>query len=318
MLINENTSLDILVVTILKEQPGKDLTSKELTELIREKYPDWYKAKAFKTQSGRDVSKQMANEISSRRPVWLKKHKNLRCSDSTPRKYSWVINEAVIADDKDTLLNSGSVKKLCENDLYPLLSHFLWVGPVHKRVYPKRIDEKTSSNKLGPKANEWLHPDLVGLEDLISDWDLKIQDCVENSGGQRARLWSFEVKLELSRSSVRSDYFQAVSNSSWANFGYLVAVKISAEAENEVRMLHGIHGIGLIELDTENPAESIIRIPARERKLVDWESSNRLAKENKDFKAFAKLVSNFYKTHGTSEKEWDIPASVHELTNNAF
>jgi hypothetical protein len=32
--------------------------------------------------------------------------------------------------------------------------------------------------------------------------------------------------------------------------------------------------------------------------------------QNKDFKAFTKLVANFYKTSETSEKEWDKPASV--------
>ncbi len=42
-------------------------------------------------------------------------------------------------------------------------------------------------------------------------------------------------------------------------------------------MLAGLHGIGLIKLDVESPADSEILIPARERIDVDWNTANRLA-----------------------------------------
>lgn len=309
--LSVNSRLDALVVSILKDHPGQQMLSKSIADLVMKRYPDWCEKKLKNSKAGIDLRAQLQNEISSRRPQWLKKYSELRCSAQSPRKYEWVADaeshpEQVVLDDL-TAISSANLK---EADLYPLLAHFLWVGPVMNRVYPKRIDEKTSSNNLGPGANEWLHPDMVGLEDLMAEWQPQIQDCAEKAGDQRARLWSFEVKLRVSRSSVRRDYFQAVSNSSWANFGYLVAKQIDGDVEAELMMLHGLHGIGVIELDVTSPAESTVLIPARERGAVDWITSNRLAKENKDFRAFVKLVSAFYKTHETSEKEWDKPVSI--------
>ncbi|MDV7210775.1 HrgA protein [Azotobacter beijerinckii] len=304
-------SLGDLVVELLKAKPSQEISSKDLAALVLENFPEWCSKKQQNSKPGVKLLSQLANEISSRRPQWLKKYPDLKCSDTSPRHYSWgpslIVPQGVEDEASGVIYNEP---KLSEADLYPILAHFLWVGPAQNAVYPKRINEKTSSNNLGPKANEWLHPDMVGLEDLMSDWNPQIQDCAEKAGDQRARLWAFEVKIKVSRSSVRRDYFQAVSNSSWANFGYLVAAEIDTDAETELRMLHGLHGIGLIELDTGNPAESVVRIPARERHIVDWTTCNRLAKENKDFRYFAKLVSHFYKTRETSEKEWDIPSTI--------
>ncbi len=98
---------------------------------------------------------------------------------------------------------------------------------------------------------------------------------------QNVRLWSFEVKKELNNSNIRSSFFQAVSNSSWANEGYLVATSISTnEVEEELRMLSALHGIGVILLNPENPTESEILLPARRRPEVDWQSINRILNEN--------------------------------------
>ena len=311
--ITAGASLGDLVVALLSDIPGKELSSAEIAALIVQNNPDWCSKKQQNSKPGVNIEAQIANEVSSRRPQWLKKYPKMKCSDTSPRKYSWGEEEHLRGDTLDLdIPTPPSQQKLKEADLYPLLAHFLWVGPVQNRVYPKRIDEKTSSNNLGPKANEWLHPDMVGLEDLMAEWQPQIQDCAEKAGDQRARLWSFEVKLRVSRSSVRRDYFQAVSNSSWANFGYLVAAEIDSDTDAELMMLHGLHGIGLIKLNVENPAESAIRIPARERSAVDWATSNRLAKENKDFRLFAKLVASFYKTRETSEKEWDKPTTIPE------
>jgi len=53
---------------------------------------------------------------------------------------------------------------------------------------------------------------------------------------------------------VREAFFQAVSNSTWANNGYLVAREIQgAETMNELRILAGLHGIGFILLDFDAP-----------------------------------------------------------------
>ena len=193
--------------------------------------------------------------------------------------------------------------------MYPLLATFLISR--HRKVYPKRIDEKKSSNSHGKDGNKWLHPDMVGLEDLASGWDYQMKDLSAKAGARQAKLWSFEVKLEVPRSKVREYYFQAVSNSTWANYGYLVAATIKDDAMAELRVLHELHGIGVIVLDIANPADdSSIEIPARERPEVDWGTCNRIAAENKHFLEYVKLIGQFHASRATSLKEWDVPASI--------
>jgi hypothetical protein len=127
-------------------------------------------------------------------------------------------------------------------------------------------------------------------------WNRLVKDCVLSGGGLPLQLLSYEVKRKLTRSNIRQHFFQTVSNSSWANEGYLVAVEIDERAEKELRMLSTLHGIGFILLDPGNPTESDVILPARPRTAVDWESVNRLVDENKDFKQFIEGVETYLKT----------------------
>jgi len=114
------------------------------------------------------------------------------------------------------------------------------------------------------------------------------------------------VKLLINRSNVREVFFQTVSNSSWANLGYLVAGEIQgANTLKELRMLSSLHGIGFIRLDTDNPSESQIMIPAEEKSKIDWDTANRLADENKDFLEYIKLIRQFYQTGEVKNSDWD-------------
>jgi hypothetical protein len=135
---------------------------------------------------------------------------------------------------------------------------------------------------------------------------LKTEDGYSDA---RCRLWSFEVKLKLNRSNVREAWFQTVSNSSWSNYGYLVAAEVEdADTMKELRLLAAAHGIGLIVLDTEDPTEgSEIRIPARERAEIDWDSCNRLAGENADFRDFIRQIRQFHQTGDIKTRDWDLP-----------
>lgn len=72
-------------------------------------------------------------------------------------------------------------------------------------------------------------------------------------------------------------------------------------------MLFAAHGIGLIKLDVENPSESQVLIPAKERTEIDWDTANRLATENKDFLEYVKLVKQFYQTGEARLADWDAP-----------
>ena len=194
-------------------------------------------------------------------------------------------------------------KRLSEADLYSLLSRFL---NSELSIYSKRIDEKRSSNTRGKGGNKWLYPDVVGMEDLTEGWTRDIIDTAREYSDRRTRLWSFEVKLLVNSSNVRESYFRAVSNSSRANFGYLVAGEIQGtKTLGELRVLSGSHGIGVIKLDAENPTESQILIPADEHHDVDWNSANRLAQENSDFVEYVRLVRQFYQTGDPRKRDWD-------------
>ena len=65
-----------------------------------------------------------------------------------------------------------------------------------------------------------------------------------------------EIKKEINTDyELKKSYFQAVSNSSWANYGYLVALEISDNLKDEMERLNQSFGIGIIELKS-NPYES--------------------------------------------------------------
>jgi hypothetical protein len=87
---------------------------------------------------------------------------------------------------------------------------------------------------------------------------------------------------------LRQYFFQAVSNSSWANEGYLVCLKIDEDLEfkNELQRLTNAFGIGVIKLSAENINESEIICTARYNENIDWETLDRLVEDSPDFKKF--------------------------------
>lgn len=304
------------VLGYLKERPDEKLTARQIAEWIFVTFPDECQAKKQSSQyvsTDAELVQQLVAEISSQRPRLQKRHPELKTTEGRPRKYYYseksdvaevAAAEGVIA----APMADSSDAKLGEHAMYPLLSLYLWE---EFGVYSKRIDEKRSSNKRGPNGNRWLYPDVVGMEDLGAEWHQEVRDCVNQYSDKRTKLWSFEAKLLINRSNVRECYFQAVSNSSWANFGYLVAAEIEGQDTlKELRMLFAAHGIGLIKLDADNPAESQVLIPARERDEIDWDMANRLATENRDFLDYVKLVKQFYQTGEARLADWDVPETT--------
>ena len=144
------------------------------------------------------------------------------------------------------------------------------------------------------------------MKALSGDWKREIKDCVQQYADKQTKLWSFEVKRQISHSNVRQMFFQAVSNSSWANFGYLVASEIKGtDTLKELRMLASLHGIGFILLNAETPSKSQIMIPAKERSEIDWDTANRLTQESEDFLDYIELISQFYQTGGKiRQSDW--------------
>jgi len=285
-------NLGNIVIDFLKENAGNRFTARQIAEYVVDAYPEECTAKIDRSErisTDAELVQQIAAEIGSRRRPRLQK-KGIKITEGRPRKYFYSeksdITEAQDADNVVIASDGVAVNSKSEHCLYPVLSAFLWA---ELGIYSKRIDEKRSSNRRGPHGNRWLYPDVVGMEDLSAGWHQEVKDCVQQYSDKRTKLWSFEVKRLINRSNIRECFFQAVSNSSWANYGYLVAEEIEGQdVLKEMRMLFSAHGIGLIKLDAENPPESEIIVPA------------------KDFLEYVKLVKQFYQIGEARIHDWDL------------
>ena len=192
-------------------------------------------------------------------------------------------------------------KKIDEEDMYDPLIKFL--SSKHG-IRCKRVEHR-NAKKRGRGGDMWLYPDLVGLEDLSGDWSSRVRECVKLYSDKMSKLWSFELKKEITVSNVREYFFQAVSNSSWANLGYLVACEINDESLKELQILSSLHGIGFIKLNIRKSLDSQIIIPAQEKREIDWNIVNRLEK-NKDFQNYIALIKSAYKLDSDERKtKWD-------------
>lgn len=290
----------------LKQNADVKFTARQIAEWIYKTYPEKClekqrksSAKAIPLDTTEKLISQIVAEIGSQRPALLRRNPQIKITESRPKKYYFTEESD---QEEIEIAESSSKTGFKEFDLYPLLAEFL---QFQLGLYSKRINEKRSSNNHGLNGNKWLYPDLVGMQDLSADWHLEVKNCIREYSDHKTKLWSFEVKKLINRSNVREVFFQTVSNSSWANFGYLVAAEIQGpETEKELRILSSLHGIGCIQLETKNPADSIILIPAIERHEIDWDTINRLVKENKDFLDFIKSVRHFYQTGDIKANDW--------------
>ena len=109
-------------------------------------------------------------------------------------------------------------------------------------------------------------------------------------------------------------YFQAVSNSSWAHEGYLVAPKIDMDIIPDLERLGNAFGIGIIKLDVIRPQESELLVPARTRSIIDSDTLDMLVEKNDDFKIFVDRVLKNKKTNEVTETNYDKILSDEDLS----
>lgn len=218
-------------------------------------------------------------------------------------------NENVLYIESDIQEN----KNFNERDLHPLLVRFLYSNQ-HFKCYTKTIYHENSS-KRQKGYNEWLHPDLVGIYFPFDDYSLETRKLQEAFKISSFKLFSFEMKIKLNFTNLREYYFQAVSNSSWAHEGYLVALDIEEDGllYDELRRLNNAFGIGVIKLNPMEIEQSEILFPSKERDIIDMDTVDRLAGENKDFRCFmndiiedikvGKVKSTYDKVYADDEYE---------------
>ncbi|MCP4140545.1 MAG: HrgA protein [Chloroflexi bacterium] len=304
------------VVEFLKKNASQKFNARQIAKSIVDAYPEDYEEKRQNPRFGNEKSfiTQIVAEIGAQKDQISKIDKHVFWQDKPRPRIYWydpekVVGAPVIAETEEETENndvdviSVEGKLLTEHDLYPILIEYL---KSEQKLYCQRIDEKKSKNSRGSGGNQWLHPDIVAMQPIDKEWNELIRTCVKQGAGQSVRLWSFEVKKELNGSNARKSFFQAVSNSSWANEGYLVATAISdSNVEQELRMLSSLHGIGVILLNPENPSESEMMLPSKSRAEVDWQSVNRILVENTDFKDYIELVSTYYQTGRVRSRDWN-------------
>jgi uncharacterized protein len=174
----------------------------------------------------------------------------------------------------------NKIKTYDERALHKLLSSYL----KNTDIYSKTIFHEQST--YGRDNNQiWTHPDMVGIKFLdlqtkVSQSFLKAVNRVDTF-----KLSSYEIKKEInSDAELKKAFFQAVSNSSWANYGYLVAFEFSPSLVEEIERLNQSFGIGVIELNA-NPYQSKVLFPPKYRDL-DFKTIDKLCKINKDFERF--------------------------------
>ncbi len=290
-----------LVEDFLKSNQDKKFTSKDIAIEIYNRNNKAYEQKRQNFETDEALLKQLAAEVSRDKNKLLDIEGIFIEEANTPYLFYYSKEKHKNSDESKKTTKQNNQDKIKEEELYPKLADFL---KSHFNILSKRIDEKKSKNNKGKNWNKWLHPDLTGIKVLDNNWSEDIKKCYKKAGNNSLEIFSYEVKIELTVSNLRESFFQAVSNSSWANFGYLVTSEIKGNILSEIEMLSKLHGIGIIKLNIENPPESQVLFPAQHRENIDWNTTNRVTVENKDFAEFIKSVEAYYSLGRTDSRDW--------------
>lgn len=216
--------------------------------------------------------------------------------------------QEAIADDAP--LNT----KFLEKDLHPLLVWFVASEFSNFEAVCKTICHNKSEKK-GAKVNEWLHPDIVGFSLETDGWAAETVGLFRETDNIPVCIYSFELKQSLSFGTLRESFFQAVSNSSWAHQGYLVAADIKEDPEfrDELERLSLSFGIGVIELNMDQVSQSSVIYPARRNPRLDWKTIERLVSTNSDFRQFIQMINSSVKINQVIAQGFDPVLSADEI-----
>ncbi|NHA85251.1 HrgA protein [Helicobacter pylori] len=209
-------------------------------------------------------------------------------------------------------------KIMHERDLHPFLTYMAYYNE-NLKCYTKTIFHEESVKS--PKGmDRWLYPDMVGVRFLHAE--LSNENLIAFSkkfDTLPVKLVSFELKKEISVNNCRECYFQAISNSSWANEGYLVGRHIDThnpQLMDLLKRLHASFGIGVIDLRT-NEDKSAILLNAKYKEKIDYTVALELSTKNEKFSGFLKSVVDYDPAHSYRYKdEFDEIKKKEELYPN--
>ncbi|EJC01656.1 hypothetical protein HPHPP3_1057 [Helicobacter pylori Hp P-3] len=185
-------------------------------------------------------------------------------------------------------------KIMHERDLHPFLT-YMAIHNENLKCYTKTIFHEESVKS--PKGmDRWLYPDMVGVRFLHAE--LSNENLIAFSkkfDTLPVKLVSFELKKEISVNNCRECYFQAISNSSWANEGYLVGRHIDThnpQLMDLLKHLHASFGIGVIDLRTDEDKSAIL-LNAKYKEKIDYTVALELSGKNEKFSGFLKSVVDY-------------------------
>ncbi|WRC63611.1 COG2958 family protein [Helicobacter pylori] len=215
--------------------------------------------------------------------------------------------------------SAPSAKIVHERDLHPFLTYMAFHNE-NLKCYTKTIFHEESSKS--PKGmDRWLYPDMVGVRFLHAE--LSNENLIAFSkkfDTLPVKLVSFELKKEISVHNCRECYFQAISNSSWANEGYLVGRHIDThnpQLMDLLKRLHASFGIGVIDLRTDE-VKSAILLNAKYKEKIDYTVASELSAKNEKFSGFLKSVVDYDPAHSYRYKdEFDEIKKKEELYPNS-
>ncbi|WQU29478.1 COG2958 family protein [Helicobacter pylori] len=191
-------------------------------------------------------------------------------------------------------ISAPSDKIAHERDLHPFLT-YMAIHNENLKCYTKTIFHEESVKS--PKGmDRWLYPDMVGVRFLHAEWSNEnLIAFSKKFDTLPIKLVSFELKKEISVHNCRECYFQAISNSSWANEGYLVGRHIDThnpQLMDLLKRLHASFGIGVIDLRT-NEDKSAILLNAKYKEKIDYTMASELSAKNEKFSGFLKSVVDY-------------------------
>ncbi|GHR09010.1 hypothetical protein VN0434_14200 [Helicobacter pylori] len=201
------------------------------------------------------------------------------------------MNEPVLNTEKPS---APSTKIVHERNLHPFLT-YMAINNENLKCYTKTIFHEESSKSI-KGMDRWLYPDMVGVRFLHAE--LSNENLIAFSkkfDTLPIKLVSFELKKEISVHNCRECYFQAISNSSWANEGYLVGCHIDThkpQLMDLLKRLHASFGIGVIDLRT-NEDKSAILLNAKYKEKIDYTVASELSAKNEKFSGFLKSVVDY-------------------------
>ncbi|BAW46805.1 excinuclease ATPase subunit [Helicobacter pylori] len=211
------------------------------------------------------------------------------------------------------------VKIVHERNLHPFLTYMAFFNE-NLKCYTKTIFHEGSLKS--PKGmDRWLYPDMVGVRFLHAE--LSNENLIAFSkkfDTLPVKLVSFELKQKISVNNCRECYFQAISNSSWANEGYLVGHHIDThdpKLMDLLKRLHASFGIGVIDLRTDEDKSAIL-LNAKYKEKIDYTVALELSEKNEEFSGFLKSVVDYDpKNQNRYKDEFDEIKKKEELYPNS-